>query len=141
MKIWCEAVQIECANVVSYERLQEGMIEVNQTRSRDVDLAERQRIRVFVTGNSEYADKKQRERCFITFLPGAMRNQTEIILRKHSSMGGIPYTAMSFSIDDGSKKRDVHVVHFDPWTGKLKPNKALSDLSPGMMNTLIHRIY
>lgn len=117
VQIWCELVKKEDWKRLEQNRLEEHstLQKIKDSDSKDIFIAERQRVRIDVTGNSIVGAEVPKHSLLITFFPIADDNHIFPPLRKKLSMHGTPYSSLIYSMDSG-KKGTLHVVTFDPWT-------------------------
>ncbi|XP_062613523.1 uncharacterized protein LOC134275265 [Saccostrea cucullata] len=116
VQIWCELVKKEDWKSLEQKRLEEhtSLRKLKDSDSKDIFIAERQRLRVNVTGNSVVGPEVPKNSLLITFFPIAEDNHIFPPLRKKGGMHGVAFSSIIYSMDSG-RKMVLHTVTFDPW--------------------------
>ncbi|XP_061167517.1 uncharacterized protein LOC133176409 [Saccostrea echinata] len=116
VQIWCELVKKEDWKSLEKKRLEEhtSLRKLKDSDSKDIFIAERQRLRVDVTGNSFVGPEVPKNSLLITFFPIAEDNHIFPPLRKRGGMHGVAFSSITYSMDSG-RKMALHTVTFDPW--------------------------
>lgn len=127
VQIWCELVKKEEWRRLEEKRLEEhpSLQTIKDSDSKDIFIAERQRVRVDVKGNSFFGNEVPKNSLLITFFPIAEDNHIFQPLQKKMGMHGTPFSTVTYTMDKG-RKTILHTLTFDPWTlpRVRKPNPS-----------------
>ena len=127
VQIWCELVKKEEWRRLEELRLEEhpSLQKLKDSDSKDIFIAERQRVRVDVKGNSFFGNEVPKNSLLITFFPIAEDNHIFQPLQKKMGMHGTPFSTVTYTMDKG-RKTILHTLTFDPWTlpRVRKPNPS-----------------
>ena len=117
VQIWCELVKKEEWRRLEELRLEEhpSLQKLKDSDSKDIFIAERQRVRVDVKGNSFFGNEVPKNSLLITFFPIAEDNHIFPPLQKKMGMHGTPFSTVTYTMDKG-RKTILHTLTFDPWT-------------------------
>ena len=114
------AMTKDCMDDVAQRRRQMGYELVRQCPSPDFFFPVNQRIRVDVGGRFALTKHIGKGYYFLTFFPIAADNFICFPIEKYSGMESTVYGIISFKEDNGTKK-DLHAIHYDPWSSRGKP--------------------
>jgi hypothetical protein len=130
MSVMLECVTKDSMEEVTHRRRSTGYELVRQCPSPDFFFPVNQRIRVSVAGKFALTKHIGRGYYFLTFFPIAADNFIYFPVDRHTGMESAAYGIISFKEDNGTKK-DLHVIHFDPWSSRGKPqgNPRISTMS------------
>lgn len=119
------SVMLECANIQNFDdaivhRRKLGYELVQQCPSPDFFFPVNQRIRVSVGGRFPLNKHIGKPYYFLTFFPLAADNFIIFPVERYTGIENPAYGIISFAEDNGVKKKEFHVVHYDPWSSKGK---------------------
>ena len=128
VQIWCELVKKEEWRRLEEIRLEEhpSLQKIKDSDSKDIFIAESQRVRVDVKGNSFFGNEVPKNSLFITFFPIAEDNHIFPPLQKKMGMHDTPFSTVTYKMDKG-RKTILHTLTFDPWTLPRKPRQPNPD--------------
>ena len=119
------SVMLECVDKASMEevtkrRKSSGYELVQACPSPDFFFPVNQRIRVYVAGRFALDKHIGKAYYILTFFPIAADNFINFPVHRYTGMESAAFGIMSFREDNGTKK-DLHVIHYDPWSTRGKP--------------------
>jgi hypothetical protein len=119
------SVMLECVAKDSMEevikrRRSLGYELVQKCPSPDFFFPVNQRIRVYVAGRFALDKHIGKSYYCFTFFPFAVDNYIYFPVHRYTGMECAAFGIMSFREDNGTKK-DLHVIHYDPWSTRGKP--------------------
>ena len=120
MSVMLECVTKDSMEEVTHRRRSMGYDLVRQCRSPDFFFPVNQRIRVNVAGRFALTKHIGRGYYFLTFFPIAADNFICFPVDRYTGMESAAYGIISFKEDNGTKK-DLHAIHYDPWSSRGKP--------------------
>lgn len=120
MSVMLECITRDSLEDVIQQRKQLGYELVRQCPSPDFFFPVNQRIRVDVGGRFSLTKHIGKGYYFLTFFPIAADNFIIFPVEKYSGMETAVYGIISFKEDNGTKK-DLHAIHYDPWSSRGKP--------------------
>jgi hypothetical protein len=120
MSVMLECVTKDSMEDVTHRRRSMGYELVRQCPSPDFFFPVNQRIRVNVAGRFALTKHIGRGYYFLTFFPIAADNFICFPVDRYTGMESAAYGIISFKEDNGTKK-DVHAIHYDPWSSRGKP--------------------
>jgi hypothetical protein len=120
MSVMLECVTKDSMDEVTHRRSSMEYELVRQCPSPDFFLPVNQRIRVSVAGKFALTKHIGKGYYFLTFFPIAADNFICFPVDRHTGMGSPAYGIISFNEDNGTKK-DLHAIHYDPWSSRGKP--------------------
>jgi hypothetical protein len=120
MSVMLECVTKDSMEDVTHRRRSMGYELVRQCPSPDFFFPVNQRIRVNVAGRFALTKHIGRGYYFLTFFPIAADNFICFPVDRYTGMESAAYGIISFKEDNGTKK-DLHAIHYDPWSSRGKP--------------------
>lgn len=135
VQVWCELVKKEDWKEIEAKRLEEHptLQKLKDSDSKDIFIAERERLRVDIKGNSFVGTEFPKNLLLITFFPIAEDNHIFPPLRKRGGMHGTPYSTVTYTMDSRSKM-SLHTLTFDPWTlPKCTPRRPTTSKGPNKL--------
>ena len=128
ISVMLECVTKDSMEEVTLRRRSMGYELVRKCPSPDFFFPDKQRIRVHVAGSFALSKHIKKSHYFLNFFPIAAENFICFPVQRHAVMESAVHGIISFIADSGIKK-DLHVIHHDPWNDIGKPQRHPRKLS------------
>ncbi|XP_071093093.1 uncharacterized protein [Haliotis cracherodii] len=109
------------ADVVAEEHKRAGLEEISMSRSRDIPVADRERIRIELSGDITYAPGIPRQAYALVFVKAAKKNHVTFPMKVKVS--STPFSIITFI---GNRSQWTHRVHFNVNRGTKSSKNLLS---------------